>query len=100
LRDPSPESEVEKYLASKGLADVVEVRDCGYSDPGPGGSTFDLYWCDLEARRPVVLERDKRVAAGSSTYCFFVPRADRFYDDFDDDASPYGRHEGHDCFGP
>jgi hypothetical protein len=96
--DPSPRGEVTKYLASAGLTDTATVGNCEWSDPRPEDSyPFDRYRCDLTSSRQVVLDRRRHIPAGTSSYCFSVPRATRYDADVDLDAIPLGRSKAFDC---
>jgi len=102
-RDPSPESEVRKFLSSEGVSEVVIVRDCRHSD---ADSAFSLYLCDLSVAQAVTVLKvsddpagePASLRSGSWTYCFDVPRATREpLSDKDRDASLVGRARGEDC---
>jgi hypothetical protein len=89
-RDPSPESEVRKLLASEDLSDAVRVRECTYYDHD--ALIVSSYVCTLEIERPVSV-RDNAGArfdltGGTQSYCFHIPRAtESYYADEDKDAS-------------
>lgn len=102
-RDPSPESEVRKFLSDEGVSEVVIVRDCRHSN---ADSAFSLYLCDLSVAQAVTVLKvsddpagePASLRSGSWTYCFDVPRATREpLSDRDRDASLVGRARGEDC---
>lgn len=70
---PSPEAEVRKYLAAHGLAAAVTVANCR-SQRDPEGSVFDVFACEIVAKRRAQLGNAAYLERGRSVVCFSVPR--------------------------
>jgi hypothetical protein len=87
-RDPSPESEAERYFSSRSLDEIVRVVDCRWSEDD---SVTNMYECHLVAARPVAVPHGGSFPAGSVQYCFLIPRGDRgLLGDRDELAIPVG----------
>jgi hypothetical protein len=96
----SATQEVESSLRAANVADV-EIQECE-PEEDPEGSEFALYRCSVIAGDAVTFAGDHdRLPAGSSVYCFNVPRLPHGggTDPIDVDAYPAWAATDGGCFG-